>query len=74
LRTPFTISRLRSSVSGGTLSRTTVPSTFGVMPISLLMRARSIADRTDRSQGWMTIRCGSGVLMPAIWLSGVGVP
>ena len=37
-------------------------------------RARSIADSTDRSQGWITIRCGSGVLMPAIWFRGVGVP
>jgi hypothetical protein len=68
------MSRRRSSVSGGTFRRTTVPSTFGVSPISLFVIAFSMADRTDRSHGWMTIRCASGVLMPATWLSGVWVP
>ena len=56
------------------LSRTTVPSTFGVSPMSLLMIARSMAPRTLRSHGWITIWCGSGTLMPASWLSGVWVP
>ena len=56
------------------VSRTTVPSTFGMRPMSLLVMAFSIAPRTPRSQGWMTIWCGSGTLMPASWLSGVDVP
>jgi len=42
--------------------------------MSLLVIAFSMADRTERSQGWMTIRWASGVEMPAIWLSGVAVP
>jgi hypothetical protein len=50
----------RSSVSGGMLSRTTVPSTFGVRPMSLFVIAFSIAPRTLRSQGWMTIWCTPG--------------
>ena len=56
------------------LSRTTVPSTFGISPMSLLVMAFSIAPRTPRSHGWMTIWCGSGTLIPASWLSGVDVP
>jgi hypothetical protein len=44
------------------------------MPISLFVMARSIAERTERSQGWMTMRWASGTLTPAIWLIGVGVP
>ncbi len=55
-------------------SRTTEPSTFGVSPISLFWIAFSIAPRTLRSQGWITIWWASGTLIPAIWLSGVGVP
>ena len=53
------------------LSRTTVPSTFGVRPTSLLRMAFSMAPSAERSQGWMTIWCASGTLMPASWLSGV---
>ena len=45
-------------------SRTTVPSTFGIRPMSLFVMAFSIAPSTPRSQGWMTIWCGSGTLMP----------
>ena len=56
------------------LSRTTVPSTFGIRPMSLRWMALSMAPRTPRSQGWMTIWCGSGTLMLASWLSGVMVP
>ena len=33
--------------------------------------AFSMAPSTPRSQGWMTIWCGSGTLMLASWLSGV---
>ncbi len=55
-------------------NRTTLLSTFGVSPMSLLMIARSIAPRALRSHGWMTIWCGSGTLIPASWLSGVWVP
>ena len=51
----FTISLRRSSVSGGMFRRTTVPSTFGVRPMSLLRMAFSMAPSTPRSQGWMTI-------------------
>ena len=54
--------------------RTTVPSTFGVSPMSLLMIARSMAPSALRSHGWITIWCGSGTLIPASWLSGVCVP
>ena len=64
----------RSSVSGGMFSRTTVPSTLGMMPMSLFMIAFSIAPRTPRSQGWITIWCASGTLIAASWLSGVCVP
>ncbi len=64
----------RSSVSGGMLRRTTVPSTFGMRPMSDFMIAFSIAPRTPRSQGWMTTWWGSGTLIDASWLSGVGVP
>jgi len=55
-------------------SRTAVPSTLGVMPTSLLRIAFSMAPSTLRSQGWITIWCGSGTLIPASWLSGVDVP
>ena len=55
-------------------SRTTVPSTLGINPMSLLVMAFSIAPRTPRSQGWMTIWWASGTLIPASWLSGVEVP
>ena len=74
LWTTLTSSLRRSSVSGGMLSRTTVPSTLGIRPISLLVMAFSIAPRTPRSHGWMTIWWGSGTLIPASWLSGVWVP
>jgi hypothetical protein len=33
--------------------------------MSLFVMAFSIAFRTLRSHGWMTIWCGSGTLMPA---------
>jgi hypothetical protein len=56
------------------LSRTTVPSTFGVSPMSLLMIAFSIAPRTLRSHGWITIWWASGMLIPASWLRAVWVP
>ena len=56
------------------LSRTTVPSTFGIRPMSLFWIAFSMAPRTPRSHGWMTIWCASGTLIPASWLSGVWVP
>ena len=55
LWTDLTMSRRRSSVSGGMLSRTTAPSTFGMSPMSLFWIAFSIAPRTPRSHGWMTI-------------------
>ena len=74
LWTLFTMSLRRSSVSGGMLRRTSVPSTFGVRPMSLLRIAFSIADSTPRSQGWITIWCASGTLIDASWLSGVWVP
>ena len=74
LWTTLTRSLRRSSVSGGMFSRTTVPSTLGISPMSLLGIAFSMAPRTLRSQGWMTIWCGSGTLIPASWLSGVWVP
>ena len=64
LWTTRTRSLRRSSVSGGMFRRTTVPSTLGMRPMSLLVMAFSIAPRTPRSQGWMTIWCGSGTLMP----------
>ena len=51
-----------------------MPSTFGMRPMSDFMIAFSIAPRTPRSHGWMTIWCGSGTLIEASWLSGVGVP
>ena len=54
--------------------RTTVPSTFGTSPMSLFWIAFSIAPRTLRSHGWMTIWWASGTLIPASWLSGVWVP
>jgi hypothetical protein len=38
------------------------------------MIAFSIAPRTPRSHGWITIWWASGTLMPASWLSGVSVP
>jgi len=43
-------------------------------PMSLLVSAFSIDPNALRSQGCTTMRCASGVLMPAIWLSGVAVP
>jgi len=65
LWTTLTRSRRRSSVRGGILSRTTVPSTLGVRPMSLLR----IAFRWHRARpgphGWMTIWWGSGTEMPA---------
>ena len=60
LWTTLTRSLRRSSVSGGMFSRTTVPSTFGTSPMSLFWIAFSIAPRTLRSHGWMTIWCGFG--------------
>jgi hypothetical protein len=56
------------------LRRTTVPSTLGISPMSLFWMAFSMAPRTPRSQGWITIWCGSGTLIPASWFSGVEVP
>ncbi len=42
--------------------------------MSLLRIAFSIAPRTARSHGWMTIWWGSGTLIEASWFSGVWVP
>ena len=47
---------------------------FGVNPTSDSLMAFSIAPRTPRSQGWMTIWWASGTLIDASWLSGVWAP
>ena len=56
------------------LRRMTVPSTFGVMPMSDFMMAFSMGCRALRSHGWMTTVVDSGTLMLASWLRGVDVP
>ena len=56
------------------LSRTTVPSTFGIRPMSLFWMAFSMAPEHAAVPGLDDDWCGSGTLMLASWLSGVDVP
>jgi len=50
------------------------PSLLGVSPRSLPMIAFSIALMRPLSQAWMTMSRGSGALIAASEMSGVGVP
>ena len=59
---------------GGTFRRIILPSLFGAMPRSLERIAFSMSLRLSASNGLMTIDCGSGVLICASCLSGVGEP
>ena len=68
------ISVLLSAVSCGTFIRITFPSLLGVMSTSDPRIARSMSGMALRSKGWMTSSDASGVVMDAIWLSGVGAP
>ena len=72
--TSFARSFLRSSVSSGNTRRITLPSLDGLMPISDVRMAFSIALIRDFSQGaiWMT-RASGTVTLPTCWM-GVGVP
>ena len=64
----------RSSVSGGTGMRTTLPSLFGFSPRSDARIAFSMAPISVGSNGWATISVGSGTESEATWLSGMRVP
>ena len=70
----FTISRRRSSVSGGKMRRISRPSLCGLMPISEAWIAFSIILTAEASHGWMVRIWGSGTATVAIWLMGVGAP
>ncbi len=69
-----TISLRRSSVSSGIWSRMTLPSLFGVRPMSASMIAFSIAGIADLSYGVSVSSRASLAATLASWLSGVSAP
>jgi hypothetical protein len=64
----------RSSVSGGSARRITLPSLIGVRPRSDFMMAFSTTPIWAASHGWITSVLASGTETVAIWVTGVGVP
>ena len=61
-------------MGAGNTRRITRPSFVGLMPISEVRMARSIAPISEVSHGLMASTRASATLTAAIWLMGVGVP
>ena len=67
-------SRRVSSVRAGITKRITEPSLAGVIPRSEAFKARSMSFKDDLSNGVTNKTRASGIVIEAIWLSGVSTP